>query len=326
MSALKQLTRIMLKLSKSFDQQIAGLPLIGQLFSPKWNIIQSNIDDGFSLLNENGTQNIPNQVAANKIKGKVCLRLTSANGQIRNSRLPAAAASDPISAIALNLDTLSPIPPSDTAFAIQSTSDVDQNGDFTVSVALSSKTKIAQLVEKTAKLGLNVSCIDVANPKHLFDDPTIDLITGKAAKTGVGPTQALGGFCAAILVASFALNIWITQQLEPQLQQYNNQNQSAEFATARLQQADWQKRLSISKSWNVVTMALPDSAWTEAISIDQNQLKLSGKAVNAAALVNSLESSPAVSQVRLAAASIQEDDGRESFDLQAILAAKKDPS
>lgn len=326
MSVLKQLVRAITKFSIAFDQQISALPVLGQIFSSKWNIIQGNLNDGFALLNKAGSHNIPSQIALTDIKGKNCLRLTSASGQIRKLRLPAAAAPDPDSAIALSLDTLSPIAPEDTAFAIQSTSDIDSNGDFTVSVALSSKARIKQLTDTISQLGLRISAVDVADPEHLLADPKINLITGRAARTGFGPTRSLSVLCSALLLIAFGLNIWITQQLEPQLEQYRGKNQPAEFASARLQQANWQKRLSISETWSAVTLALPDSAWATSITIDQNQLRLAGSAINAAALVNALESSPALSQVRLAAASIQEDDGRESFDLQANIAAKEDPS
>ena len=173
---------------------------------------------------------------------------------------------------------------------------------------------------------MRLSAIDICDPRQPLADPTINLITGKNADIGFRPTQVWAISCAGLLIIAFALNLWTTAKLEPQLKQYQALSQPAGLSSAMAQQTDWQKRISISKVWNAVTLALPDSAWTQSMTIDKDQLRLSGKAINAAALVNALETSPAISQVRLAAASVQEDDGSESFDLQANISAKDNPS
>jgi hypothetical protein len=326
MSALKQLVHAITGFSRAFDQQIAEVPLLGQLFSPKWNIIQGNLNDGFALLSENRLQSIPQQISPKDIKGPNCLRLSTKDGQIRNLQLPAAAAPDPVSAVSLTLDTLSPIAPEDTAFAIQSTTKTTKNSDFSVSIALSSKTRIKQFLDKANEAGLRLSAIDICNPLQPLVNPEINLITGKNADTGFSPTQVWGVSCAGLLIIALALNLWTTTKLEPQLEQYQALNQPAGLSSAMAQQVDWQKRISVSRVWNAVTLALLDSAWAQSMVIDKDQLRLSGKAINAAALVNALESSPVISQVRLAAASVQEDDGSESFDLQAKISAKDNPS
>lgn len=327
MNAVQQLIQTIAKLSRAFDQQVSALPVLGPLFLPKWHLIQSDHNGEFALITKDGLLKIPQQIPAKQIKGRNCLRLVGIQGQLRKIRLPEAAIHDPVSAVRLALDTVSPIAPEDTAFAVQSTTAADDKGMFEAKIALASKRKINQLVQQGADLGIVFAAIDVFDSEQQqFEEPVVNLITGQPTFARFGPTRLLASICGLALALALALNLWATWQLEPKQARLQAQAKPAGFAIASLHKADREQRLSIIETWNAVTIALPDNAWVESMSIDGNQLRLAGHASNAATLINALESSPALSQAGFAAASVQEEGGRESFDIQAIISVSEAPS
>ncbi|MBL4594970.1 MAG: PilN domain-containing protein [Robiginitomaculum sp.] len=320
MNAKQRIIQLADDLGRAFDQQIAAIPVIGSLFLPKWNIIHTDRNAEFSLMTNAGSQDISPSFSLKDIKGRTCLRLGSGMGQLRSIRLPQAANRDPSSAVALNLDTLSPMDPDDTAFCVQSITPIAASDQINVQVALASKTTLQALLSKAKALGLNIAAIDVADPDNATADPQINLIKGQPARAGLRPSMVLAGFYAVMLTCALALNLWASWQLEPQSEQLARQNQPLGFTNARLQRSDRQARLSVTQTWAVVSEALPDTAWANRFTIDRDKLRLGGHAANAAGLVNRLEASPFLSDVRLAAASVQETDGRESFDVLATIA------
>jgi len=321
MSALQQIRQFVALLRQEFDQQIAQLPVLGRLFASKWNIIYCDKPSGFSLLTKDGAKRIPQQVEAVKIKGRNCLRLAPNIGQLRTVRLPNAALSDPTSAIRLSLDTLSPIAPDDTAFAVQSVSEIEGSVMFDCVIALTSKSRLGELLQSGQELGLQFAAIDVTDSDQSMNDPIIDLATGQRATTAMSPSGVLAVICAVLLSSALLLNFWVVGKLNPEQEALRAQVSPSDFSMARLQRTERQKRLSITETWSAVSTALPDSAWAESLLIDKQQLRLAGHARNAAELVGALEANPALSDVGLAAASIQETEGEESFDLQATIQA-----
>ncbi|VAV90545.1 hypothetical protein MNBD_ALPHA06-2221 [hydrothermal vent metagenome] len=321
MSLWQQLVRFADDLGRAFDQQVSNLPGVGPLFSSKWNLVRSDLSGGFTLLRAEGSQQIPGQVAASSITGRTCLRLATGLGQLRDVRLPEAAANDPASAIALMLDTLSPIAPEDIAYCIQAVTPLPETGQINVQVALTSKTRLAEVVAKAKATGLRVDAVDISNAKTLLASPLVDLASGKPARQGMRPAFLLVGLCGLLLSAALVLNGWASWQLEPQSAQLVRQTIPAGFSLAKTQRDERLARLSVTQTWDQVTQSLPDSAWADSLSIDKTTLRLAGHAQNAAALVSALEASSALQEVRLAAASVQEENNQESFDLQATIRA-----
>jgi hypothetical protein len=325
MSVLPTMPRFVRQLMRAFDAQVAAMPGIGGLFTSKWNIIHGDFSDGFALVTEEGVQEIPHRISPKELKGRNCLRLGARIGQIRHLHLPAAAANDPAAAVALNLDSLSPIPAEDTLFALQSVTSSDAAEQINVEVALASRSKVQQLLTQAKQHGLSFAAVDVIEADHLLRDPKIDLLSGEAARAGVSPTRVWMLICAALLLAAAGLHGWANWQLEPQETALRAESRPIGFAIAREQKQARSARLSISQTWAAVTTALPDTAWAEHMTVDGQELRLAGHAENAAALVSQLEESPAFSGVRLAAASVQEEEGRESFDLLATISAGDAP-
>ncbi len=326
MNAWQQILRSARQLIRAFDQQITQLPGLGSLFVSKWNIIHGDMETGFSVLGKDGTAQHLDLVSAAKIRGQNCLRLGPKNGQIRRVPLPGAAITDPTSAIALNLDALSPLPAADTLFAIQQISPINKQDQIEVELALASKTRVEHILAKAHELGLRISAIDIRDSKHPLRDPVIDLLRGGPTRQKRTPSALLAAVCGIFLVLAAGLHIWAAVKLEPQQAQLTAQTTPAGVSIATQQRTDRAARLSVMEIWDTVTKVLPDDAWAEHLSIDQGQLRLAGHANNAAALINAFEAEPAFSGVRLAAASVQEDDGRESFDLVAIISPAKAPS
>ncbi len=321
MSALQQIRHLLSQLRRAFDQQIAQLPVLGSLFSSSWNIIVCDRNDGYLLVTRQGTKQIPQQIAPDHIKGRNCLRLGAGIGQLRSIRLPNAALNDPTSAVRLSLDTLSPLAPEETAFAVQSTTPIEGTDMFEAQIALTSKSKMEELLRNGQSLGLKFAAIDVGNPQVLDTDPVIDLVSGQAATARISPSGVLTLTCAALLIMALAFNFWAVWKLGPEQKRLSEQVSPAEFNLANLQKTERLQRFTITEIWSAVSKALPDSAWAESLVIDKQQLRLAGHASNAAELVGFLEASPVLSDVALAAASVQESDGSESFDLQASILA-----
>ncbi|PHR59683.1 MAG: hypothetical protein COA47_09295 [Robiginitomaculum sp.] len=322
MSATQKIIQAGRNLIRAFDQQIIALPGVGSLFQSRWNIIHGDPIDGFALVTADGLQDIPHRVSTKSITGRVVLRLGASIGQLRSITLPAAAAEDPTAAVQLQMDTLSPFAPNDTAFAIQSITEDMSGKQIEVQIALTSKSRMGDLLAQAKQLGLNIKAVDVTDPEDLLGDPLVDLTIGQAVRPAIGPTTILGICCALMLVASIGLHLWANRQLEPRLAQMTAQTQPINTKTARQQQLARAGRLSVMETWDAITRALPDTAWAETLSIENQQVRLAGHSTNAALLVSQLEASPALFDVRLAAASVQEEMGRESFDLVAQIRAR----
>ncbi len=321
MSATQKVMQIGQNLIRAFDQQIMALPSVGPLFQSHWKVIHGDPIDGFALVTADGLQDIPHRVSADTITGRSVLRLGSSIGQLRSITLPSAAAEDPAAAVQLQMDTLSPFAPDDTAFAIQSM-DEDQSGkQIVVKIALTSKTRMGELLDQAQQLGLDIKAVDVIDPEDLLSDPLVDLTTGQAIRPAISPSTILGVCCTAVLVASLGLHLWANEQLEPRLAQMTTETRPIDTETARQQQLARANRLSVMETWEAVTRTLPDTAWAETLVIENSQVRLAGHTTNAAALVSQFEASPALFNVRLAAASVQEEQGRESFDLIAQISA-----
>ena len=76
---------------------------------------------------------------------------------------------------------------------------------------------------------------------------------------------------------------------------------------------------SLSENWNVLSNILPDQAWVSELSLKGNTVKIAGFAREAAPLVNTLESHPRFSSVRLIAPiSLDSRHEAERFSLEMI--------
>lgn len=303
----------------ALDAQMADLPGIGRLFARDWQILSFGAADGFSLFNADGVQDIPSDARAENLSQHTCLRLGPGQGQVRSLQLPRAAAGSLREAVRLSLETISPMPVEDTAFAIVDSTQSPDGEQVVVSVALASKARLARMQARAHEAGIKLGCIDVLDPRDSQASPRYDLRSGLSPANGLRPSALVAGLCVLMLLGAGALQAWAHFDLQPKWQELAAATGAQAPQASQMQKDAWQAQMPFVQAWSTITRLLPDTAWADSLHMQGNVIRISGHAVNSAAIVPLLEASPLLSNVRFVAASVQEDDGKESFEIEALL-------
>lgn len=303
----------------ALDAQMTALPGIGRLFARKWQILNYSSADGFALFSEAGVQNIPAEYGAADLSRNICLRLGPGQGQVRSLSLPRAAAGNLREAVRLSLETISPMPVEDTAFAIVETSRSDDGEQMVVSVAMASKARLLRMESRAQEAGISLGCIDVLDTRDSLAAPEYDLRRGHAPTRGISPSMLTVVLCALMLIAAGILHGMAHFDLQPKWQAIAAKYGPQAPQASQMQRDAWQAQVPFVKAWAEITRLLPDQAWADSLQMQGNVVRISGHAVNSAALVPLLEASPMLFNVHFTAASVQGDDGNESFEIEAQL-------
>ncbi len=299
-----------------FDQAMGKVPVLGGWFAPRWSILIVHRDGRFCVPDGDQGQRVLlddelRQFAQNK---RINLRLGTGLGQQRDIALPHAARHKPAAMIALSLSQYFPFPEDDTAFAVHGPVGPDKDQQSLFRVSFARRSHINEVLQRAAGFGISPLAVDA-----LGDDPSqavsADLRTGGKAGGGKSASQILVGLCASLLVLAASLGLWSALSLSPKADRLNHKVQPVATDQAAMQKQAKASTPSMLAIWQAATRALPDTAYAQYLLYEKGQLRISGKADNAAQLVSAIESQPIFTGTTFAAASLKEDDGKESFDL-----------
>lgn len=303
--------------TSALDSQMAELPGIGRLFARNWQILTYGPAEGFSLLDEEGVREIAAEYGAGNLTRHTCLRLGPGQGQVRSLSLPRAASGNLREAVRLSLETISPMPVEDTAFAIVDTARSDTGENVIVSVAVASKARLQRMEIRAQEAGVALGCVDVLDPTDSLATPRYDLRSGHSPAQGMRPSILLAALCALMLVGAGLLHGLARFDLQPKWQALAASSSAQAPKASQMQRQARQEQTPFVQVWAEITRLLPDTAFADSLQMQGNVVRISGHADNAAALVPLLGASPMLTNVRFAAASVQGDDGRESFEIEA---------
>ena len=316
MSLTSTITEVWRQWASQFDEAVSTLPAIGAWFRPKWTSVILDRDGQFFQADAHGTlhalsEDQLRQLATHK---RLCLRLGQGLGQQRSITLPQAARNDPAATIALSLKQYFPFPEDDTAFAVHGNGEADDANQWRFVVSFARKSVIEEAMDHAASLGLSPKVVDA-----LGDDPlaevSADLLSGGKAGGGKSASKTLLALCALFILIAVAINGWAALTLAPTAAQLDARAKPGGTDQARLQKQAKDSSPAILDIWQAATNALPDNAYAEYMTYENGRLRIAGKADDADMLVNAIESESIFSGTSFAAASLKEDDGKESFDL-----------
>ncbi|PHS24165.1 MAG: hypothetical protein COA85_08685 [Robiginitomaculum sp.] len=306
--------------SRRFDEGMAQMPGLGAWFRPNWDIIIVNRDGQYGLVDDNGElRPLGKEQLQSLAKHKrICLRLGEGLGQQRTITLPLAARHDPTATIALSMKQYFPFPEEDTAFAVHGSGKNDGANQCHFPVSFARRSIIEDILHHAAAVGIVPKVVDA-----LGDDPrdpvNADLVSGEKAGGGKSAAKLVLGFCVVLITIAVSINIWSSLTLEPTASALIDQRRPDGTDQAMLQKQAKTQAPSVLNIWQATTRALPDDAYAEYMIYEKGRLRLAGKAKDAAMLVNAIESQKIFRETSFAAASLKEEDGKESFDLTTMV-------
>jgi Fimbrial assembly protein (PilN) len=302
--------------ARRFDEGMAQVPGLGAWFRPHWDIIIANRDGQFAQLDEYGEWRAlgEEQLQSLAKHKRICLRLGEGLGQRRTITLPLAARHDPAATIALSMKQYFPFPEDDTAFAVHGSGQLDGSHQCQFPVSFARRSIIEDILRHMADIGIVPKVVDA-----LGDDPrdpvNADLVSGEKAGGGKSAAKLVLGFCVVLIAIAVSINIWSSLALAPTASALQGQRRPGGTDQAMLQKQAKSQAPSVLNIWKAATTALPDDAYAEYMIYEKGHLRLAGKAKDAAMLVNTIESQKVFRETSFAAASLKEEDGKESFDL-----------
>ncbi len=311
---------------RRFDEAAAELPLIGAWFRPRWRVVIAHGDGRFSQPDKTQGEI---SLSAEQLRQlgrekRLCLRLGSDLGQQRDIVLPLAARHDPAGAIALSAEQYFPFPEDDTAFAVEDGMRPAGEGHGLFRVSFARQSLIQHVLEQARALGLSPRVVDVTGADPLAP-VNIDLLSGGRAGGGNSASQWLLALSGILLAIALANTAWSSLVLAPQAARLREAAQPGITDQALLQKRAKAAAPSVLAIWRAVTHALPDSAYAQYLLYEKGQLRLAGKAADAADLVNLVEAQKLFHDTGFASASIKDAEGRESFDLLTRVGKGKAP-
>ncbi len=316
MTLLSTATDMWQSFSLRFNQGMADIPGIGGWFRPHWTIIILRRDGSFISA---GIDEEPNLLSDDDLrqlaqKQRICLRLGEGLGQQKLIALPQAASHDPASAIRLSLEQHFPFPAYDTAFTVHGTEQSARSGQCNFRVSFARRSLLDECLERAAAFGIAPKAIDALG-QNPVEPVSADLMSGGRAGGGRNASALLLIVCAMLVSVALLLNAWSTFSLAPAAAQFQVNNQPGNTDQALLQKKTKDAAPTTLQIWYAATRALPDNAYAEYLIYEKGQLRLAGKASDAAGLVSAIEAQDIFTGTAFAAASLKEDDGKESFDL-----------
>jgi general secretion pathway protein L len=252
-----------------------------------------------------------------RLRLPVVLRLGDEDALHVDDTLPRAAERDLGSILQNRIESLGPWPQAETCFDHRIVAR-PAPGELTVRVTLAHRDRVDKLSRQLAELGLPVDHVDVVETDPMAP-PRIDLLRCGEIRAGTLPWVRLA---ALVLVASVAIGGWLAgliwQQAgrvaEAQARQATLREEAAAIAPLRRQlelaearAAALRSRVESSPSaldtLEALSEVLPDTAWLEDLRLAGDQLQISGYGDDAAALLPTLEESPAIDRAEFRAAS-----------------------
>lgn len=316
MSPFKAITDIWSRWTHSFDEGVADIPVLGGWFRPNWAILIVHRDGSFSVPDIHGGQTILNdeQVRQFGRQKRICLRLGDGLGQQSDIVLPNAARHDPTSMIALSMSQYFPFPVNDTAFTVHGQAEPEGANQCRFRVSFCRRSLMEKTRQAVAAYGIAPKAIDAlgANASAMVN---ADLMSGAKAGGGKSASMLLVGVSVALVAITLSIGAWSMFVLAPQVAGLQDRRLDSGTDQALLQKRAKALAPSVLEIWKAATLALPDDAYAEYLLYEKGQLRIAGKAGNAAMLVSAIESQGMFSGTSFAAASLKEEDGKESFDL-----------
>ncbi len=302
--------------SSHFNEGLSQIPGIGNWFRTDWVILIAHRDGHHSVPNLQGGQSIlsEEQLRHFPTNKRLCLRLGEGLGQQRDIALPAAARHDPAAMIALSLKQYFPFPEEDTTFAVHGIAPKSAPEKNIFRVSFARRSQMENALREVQNYGINPKAVDALGVDPL-EPVSADLASGTKAVNAISASKVLVGALVFLVFIATIINMCSSLYLAPQAAQIEVRTRP-EATDQAVQQSQAKATVpSVLDLWKAVTMALPDDAYAQYLLYEKGKLRLAGKATDAAMLVNAIEQQGMFSDTTFAAASVKEDDGKESFDL-----------
>ena len=273
----------------------------------------------------------------------IILRLSSKTALQKNLTFPKAT-QDVIEPVLHNqMERIAPWPQAETRFGYEILDDGEATSDqLNVRVIITSQTILDEALDQAKQIGLVPGGIDFGEDAQAPSG--IRLVTME--DKGRRKTQNIIGFMlGALLVLSLVICGWgisavMTGQetlsaLDKQIAEMRHragqvrklEAENAELRRRRLRLIKRkQEEISTVVALEMLSRALPDTAWLTGFGINKSDVQLSGLADNAAALITNLENTPFFNNVRFSASTTRRSsDKKEIFSIKAQAVITKFP-
>lgn len=289
----------------------------------------------------NARKQLNDSLAALDRKGAdIVLRLSREHVLQNEIRLPKAARDVLEPVIANQLDEMTPWPQAETMFGYRVEEDASaedgESDHFTVEVVATSRKIVDTALASARALELEPRVVEFAPA----DDPGEGIVIhGGGDKIRIRIAERIGSTLGAFLILAaviggngLAIMLWqqfALSELQDQVKQHrstlaslsrrdaptlNMQRQSRELTALK------SDRPSILITLEVLSRALPDTAWLASLEVRGDDLRLRGKANNAPDLIADLEKLPYFENVQFSAPTTrQENEQQEDFSISAKL-------
>ena len=327
MNAIADQTRLWLRQwIADVDDAASRLPVAGGLFARRWRVLlvepgQMRYFDG-----RGGEAVIPArmtpaeagpEISALSRSGPLVVRFASAMGFRRTTRFPSAARSHLDEAARLALPRLSPLPASQTAYALERDRLDENDGWIDVSLAMVRREDLEAALNRAEALGLKPAAADLAR-EDTEAAPVCDLREGRRAPSA-GHSAFRWAIAAAAVFLVIAAGVTLDNRLR--LQPRLAAVETPASIEASLQAAIAHARAKAEADSATVAIAdlsrrLPDGAYATDVSFNNGTLRVTGLAWDAAATLSALANAPEFADVAFSGATVRDEEtGRERFDL-----------
>jgi general secretion pathway protein L len=264
--------------------------------------------------------------------GKVLLLLPTDQVLRKRTRLPLATEHDLYRVLSFELDRLSPYSADQVYFDYRVLARNERSKQLDLELLISDRASVDPLLERLASLGITPMQVTVLDPQQETPE-TINLLPESRRPRPPGASQLVNPFIAGCLAALCFL--WLLIPLYQQQRQY----QSLQPLVAEAQQQAEQTRLlqqrlerliddstflsqkqrlmpDTLQLMNELTLILPDDTWVNQLQIKEGSLMLRGRTAATTAVVQLLEDSPLLQNVRFRSP-VKPDAQGERFHLSA---------
>jgi len=273
----------------------------------------------------------------------VILRLSSKTALQKNLTFPKAT-QDVIEPVLHNqMERIAPWPQAETRFGYEILEDGEATSDqLNVAVIITSQTILDEALDQAKQIGLAPGRIDFGEDAKAPSG--IRLVTME--DKGRRKTQnIIGSMLGALLVLSLVICGWglsdvmtgqetlvtldkkiaHSRQRAGQVRKLAAENTELRRRRLKLIKRK-QEEISTAVALEMLSRALPDTAWLTGFGINKSDVQLSGMADNAAALITNLENTPFFSNVRFSASTTRRSsDKKEIFSIKAQAVITKFP-
>ncbi len=263
-------------------------------------------------------------VPADWLRGRrIVLRLRSGQALTVDMRLPAAAAEDPLAAVAFELPRVSPFSAGDVRFYIDDMRRDDSGAHFDVTLRLVTKERLENCLHRLAQRGIVPDLADFSDP-----DAPGDIRRNFLKRRKRAAFSRFLALAALLALAVAMLSPLLHDYLQLRHVEAARLRSSADAAAAR----DLARQLAgtggigadarayfsrypyLSPIIERLSTALPDDAWLSLFEFSDGEIRIEGSATSAAALIGPLQQALPGAAVRFQAPVYRDAvSGREKF-------------